>query len=309
MVEACAGLWERAIASATVTPNSAPLRAVGPDVLAIAGRMLAMRGEAAFAIDVAEGMPRLLPASTWTMTGGPEPSRWRYRLDLSGPSGVAMRAVAAAGVVHVRVNVDGRRPWRGVSPLDRAAKTGELAARIEAGMTDEAKIPTSRIVSLAGQRDQIERISNALKKGGIVATGVGQSHTEQVPASRFVPGRVGPAPDQVSEALRTQAGRDLAGAFGVPPALLNASGDGAGQREAWRRFWIATVAPIGRVMETELRAKLDGNATVAFEALRASDEDGRSRAVSRRAAAFKTFIDAGVERAEAMRLAGLEGME
>ena len=49
--------------------------------------------------------------------------------------------------------------------------------------------------------------------------------------------RIGPYPETVTETLRTQAGRDLAGAFGVPPSLLNPSGDGAGQREAWRRFW------------------------------------------------------------------------
>ena len=34
------------------------------------------------------------------------------------------------------------------------------------------------------------------------------------------------------------------------------SGDGSGQREAWRRFWAGTIAPIGALLEAELRAKL-----------------------------------------------------
>ena len=62
-------------------------------------------------------------------------------------------------------------------------------------------------------------------------------------------------------------------------------GDGAGQREAWRRFWAGTVAPIGELLEAELRAKLAPEASVSFPALRASVEDGRSRAVARRATA------------------------
>ena len=106
------------------------------------------------------------------------------------------------------------------------------------------------------------------------------------------------------ESLRTRLGQDVAAAFGVPPTLFATSGDGAGQREAWRRFWISTAAPAARVIEAELKEKLDPDARLELSALRASDEDARSRAVNRRASAFKTFLDAGIERAEALRLAG-----
>ena len=60
------------------------------------------------------------------------------------------------------------------------------------------------------------------------------------------------------------------------------------------------------MMEAELRAKLDPEARISFPALRASDEDGRSRAVARRANALKTFLEAGLDREAALRLAGLE---
>ena len=102
-------------------------------------------------------------------------------------------------------------------------------------------------------------------------------------------------------------GQDIAAAFGVPPSLFNPAGDGSGQRESWRRFWAGTVAPIGSLLEAELRAKLDPEARISFPAFRGqSDEDGRSRAVARRATALKTFLEAGLDREAALRLAGLE---
>ena len=60
-----------------------------------------------------------------------------------------------------------------------------------------------------------------------------------------------------------------------------------------------------RVIEAELRDKLDSMAALAFPALRMSDEDGRSRAASRRAAAFKALKESGLSRDESLRLAGL----
>ena len=79
----------------------------------------------------------------------------------------------------------------------------------------------------------------------------------------------------------------------------------AASGEAWRRYWVGTVAPLTRMIEAECRDKLDPGATITLEALRASDEDGRSRAVARRASAFKTLVDTGMDRDEARRLAGL----
>ena len=51
-VESCAGLWERAIASAAVEPMGAALEAMSPQVLALVGRGLALFGQAVFLIDV-----------------------------------------------------------------------------------------------------------------------------------------------------------------------------------------------------------------------------------------------------------------
>ena len=63
-VEAAAGLWSRAFASATVEPSTTATRALTPSVLAAIGRGLAVRGEAVFQLDV-NGTVELTQASSW----------------------------------------------------------------------------------------------------------------------------------------------------------------------------------------------------------------------------------------------------
>ena len=176
-------------------------------------------------------------------------------------------------------------------------------------MSREADIYVARFagVDRSGTYDAWTRTVDIIRRrrGGVVFTGgnVGQTDSGKVPE----PAKMRPEPDDTfADALRSAVGRDICAAFGVPVALFAERGDGAGQREAWRRFWLGTVQPLARLVEAECRAKLDDSATVTLDALRAADEDGRSRAVSRRAAAFKTFRDAGLDTAEARRLAGLE---
>ena len=60
------------------------------------------------------------------------------------------------------------------------------------------------------------------------------------------------------------------------------------------------------MVETELRSKLDPAAMVSLEALWATDEDSRSRAVARRVQAFKVLSEASVNGDEARTLAGLK---
>lgn len=307
VVEACSGMWERAIASATVSPESGALRGVTPGVMAMMGRGLAYRGEFVASIEIDGGMVKLLPAASWDIHGGgPDPMSWYYRVDMSGPSRTRTVPRLPESIVHVRL-ADPRSPWRGRSPLNRSRATATLAARIETAMQREARIPPTRIAPTPLVGEDLKLYTDRLREGGIMGTGAGQPISgDQQASSRWTPAVMKPEPDQVFEALRTRAGHDIASAYGVPPALFEPRGDGAGQREAWRRFWAGTIAPIGRCVQDELRAKLDPMAVVSFDALAASDEDGRSRAVSRRAVAFKTFMDAGIERADALRLAGLD---
>ena len=65
----------------------------------------------------------------------------------------------------------------------------------------------------------------------------------------------------------------------------------------WRRFLFGSVAPLAKIIEEELRAKLDPGVGLQFEELRASDLAGR-------APAFKQLTEAGMDRAEARSICG-----
>ena len=137
---------------ATVTPDSTALRSAGPDTLALIGRGLAVRGGALFVIRMADDdAVRLIPASAWGVQHGTaDPATWRYRVDMIGPSGSTIETLPAAGVVHVRIGADPKAAWHGREPLQRAAKTGELGARIEGALITETKLPIGRIAPYFG---------------------------------------------------------------------------------------------------------------------------------------------------------------
>ena len=308
VAEACAGLWERSLASATVEPMNGRLAALDPPFLALVARSLALHGNFVGLIEL-DGMDvRVRPSATFDVHGDAR-SQW-YRLDVVGPDTTQTVRASSDSVFHVAINAEPRQWWLGSSPLKRSKSTASLAAKIEESLSRESDVFVTRFagVDRKGTYDAWLRTVGIIrrKRGGVVFTGgnLGQGESGRVPD----PAKMGPAPDDVfADALRSAVGRDICSAFGVPVSLFAERGDGAGQREAWRRFWLGTVQPLALLVQAECKAKLDPSCVVTLDALRAADEDGRSRAVSRRAAAFKTFRDAGLDTAEARRLAGLEG--
>ena len=89
-VEAAAGLWSRAFASATVEPQTPATLALTPSVLAAIGRGLAVRGEVVFELDV-NGAVELTQAASWKVSGGTRPESWRYAVELPLPSGKVVK--------------------------------------------------------------------------------------------------------------------------------------------------------------------------------------------------------------------------
>ena len=310
VAEACVSLWERALSSATVMPDNRAMTGVTPQFLALAGRTLAVRGEIVAAIRVVDGQARIQPATSWDVDGGI--SSWFYRCDFDGPSASTTEVLPSDAVVHLRIGCEVKAPWRGRAPLAHGRETAALATAVEEALKIEALLPIGRIAPFAGSAVALQEsgYGSSLEAGGVTVVNahplgsLGMSGGTGRESHKLLP--FGPEPSTVMEALRTHAGHDICNAYGISLSFFSATGDGAGQRESWRRFWVGTVAPLGRVIETELRAKLDTGAMLSFEALRASDEDGRSRAVARRAAALKTLLDAGIERPEAMRISGLD---
>ena len=104
-LETAAGLWGRAFASAKVEPDGRETAGITPSVLEMIGRQLIRRGECLFQIVVRDnGAVRLLPAASFSVTGGPE--GWSYEAHISGPSQSFTRQLDESAVLHFRYAAD-----------------------------------------------------------------------------------------------------------------------------------------------------------------------------------------------------------
>ena len=309
-LETAAGLWARAFAAARLEPA---VPAVTPAVMALIGRDLIRRGESVFSISIEGGAPVLIEVGSWDVRGPWREPDWFYRIDLFGPSGNITRFVPSASVIHCRYAIDPSRPWFGISPLTWARATGALAANLEQRLGEEAGQPVGAFLPLpfesggAGDDDDddrqaILRRDVAMAKGRQVfvettAAGHDQGRVA-APQKDWQPNRFGASPPEVLDKLRSHAGEAVLNACGVPVSLAM-DADGTGQREAWRRFVMGSVEPIGRVVAEELARKLDvPGLHFDFSSLWAHDLAGR-------ASAFKAMVGAGMDLDRAAGLSGL----
>ena len=316
-VEACAGAWARAMAAATVAPGGAATAGVDAVFLADVGRRLIRSGDALYMISIGPAGTILLPAAAWDVLGGYDPAGWRYRVTLAGPDVTVTRTVPAAGVVHVTWATAPGRPWAGVSPLAWASETGRLSGALEEALADETAGPRGSVLPipesqreptdddsdgddpLAGLRGDLLRLRGSLALVESMAGGYGDRGGR--PDADWKSRRIGAEPPDVLATLRSDAALSIYSACGVPPSLVTMPADGTGQREAWRRFLHGSVSPVARIVQGELRAKLDTPAlALDFTALYAADVSGRARAY--RSMAGKS---ATIPEPEARRLAGL----
>ena len=98
--------------------------------------------------------------------------------------------------------------------------------------------------------------------------------------------------------MNAQATREILAACGLPPALWDAKAATAA-REARRQALFGVIAPLGRLVEAELQAKLDGGMSLSWAELRASDIQGRARA-------FQSLTGGGMDAARAAGIVGFD---
>lgn len=290
-------MYAGAFAVADVDP---PLPALSPDYMASIARRLITSGNAVDAITVGGNGLALLPASTWDVTGRPDPASWRYILDLPGPSRDDTIRTAAGGVIHCRVG-QGRWPWIGQSPLRNASLTARMLTRLELRLGDEARARVGHLVEHDAGVSQatLDSVGDNLKiaNGGsmLVAKGGGGD-----PQRNGAPGwgkvRIGADFPAGNIELRRDVGRDALAALGINPQLL--TGDGSAIRESYRQLLRIAIAPMGRMVAAELTAKLDREITIGFDSIFAAD-------VAAAARAFKSYVDSGLPTSEAKELAGI----
>ena len=301
-VEAAAGLWSRAFASATVEPQTTTTQALTPSILAAIGRGLATRGEAVFELAV-NGAVELTQAASWKVSGGTRPESWRYTLKQPLPSGgVVERNLPSEAVLHLRYATRPDAPWAGISPLGMADETRALAGWIERRLAEETSTATSYVLPLPESAD-VDALKADIKGGrgrlhivDTTSTGWGDG-SAAAPRQDWKSNRLGASPPDSLGKLRDSVKADIFGVYGIPSSI-HGTGDSA--RESYRQFLASTIQPLAKLVVEELADKL-ATPTLAldFKELRAADIAGRARA-------YGVLISAGMPAAEAAEATGLE---
>ena len=303
-LEAAAGLYARCLSAALVKGGGRAAEALTPPVLALMARNLIRRGEDHHRIYVRRGMVVLEPVGfAYAHGSGPDPLSWHYSATLYGPTDSRHETVPAGAMLHSRYAVDASRPWSGTPPWSWAFTSGSAIAAVETLLRDQARAPHGYLLSVpeAPQPGEDEDVRPLDAFRSDVSSAKGASLIVESPdrwdesnsmrgsaSSSFAVTRFGMDPS-VAVALRTETGRDVLSACGVPPTLFVANSDGTAQRESFRRFLHSSLRPMARLIETEARSKLDSPGLMLdLSEIHAADVAGRARS-------FKAFVESGMD--------------
>lgn len=312
-LEAAAGLYSRCLAAAVVRADPIIERALTPPVLALIARNLIRRGEDFHLIRVRNGRLELRPQGfTYAHGNSADPLAWTYQTTEYGPTESLHRWVPAASMLHSRFSVSSARPWLGVPPWSWASSTGAAIAALERMVANEAKAPHGHLLGVPeapalsddDETGPLDGFRNdlAAAKGRTLVMERASDWKQSDPSGTARGGieHVTYGLDRnLMDPLRTGVGRDVLAACGVPPTLFVANSDGTAQREAFRRFMHGSLRPLARLMESELRLKLDAPALeLDLSELHAADVAGRARA-------FGQLVQAGVHPQDAAANTGV----
>ena len=310
-VEAAAGALSRAFATAEVSGPPHALDAASPGFLAQVGRDLVRSGDSMHVIDVNEqGRLTLLPCASWHFEGSAHPSSWTVRATFYGPSTSTTRNLPFSGVVFCKWGSTPGQPYVGTGPTSWAHTTARLQSETERSLADEAAGPLAHLLAIPQDGgdseggDPLRMLKTDIKTARgrallveTVAAAWGEGRAS-APQRDWRPERLGPMPPESMERIRAGAFDAVLAATGTPPALFN-DADGTSQRESFRRYLTTVVQPLGRLLEAELREKLDApELSIGFDGLYAHDLVGR-------ASAFSKLIAGGLPVQDALVTSGL----
>ena len=308
-VEAASGALSRAFASAEVVGAPWVRDCVSPAVLAQIGRDLIRKGDSMHVIRMdGDGMPRLIPASSWHWEGDHDPSSWTVRATAYGPSTSTTWNLPAAAVVFVRWGSNPGQPYIGTGPLSWAHTTARLQSEAERSLADEAAGPLAQLLAVpadggdGGDDDPLAMLKTdiAAARGKAMLVETTAAGFDQgkgaAPQRDWIASRLGPSPPDGLVNVSQHAFDRVLAACGCSPALFDDS-DGTSKREALRQWHLGTVAPLARLVETELSAKLEADVRLRFD-LYNVDLAGRAQA-------FQKLVAGGVAVNEALATSGL----
>ena len=299
---ACQSLIGRSAAAATLEGEFS--ESLGPRLSEIA-RALTDCGESTWEPRFGPSGLTLLPCKISSVTGGGDPASWRYSLIRSGPSENVVIERPAEAVLSFRLNAEPGTPYRGVAPLEIANSTGNLLSELEKQLGLEARVSPARIVTAGGVKLQASEVEKSIQRGGIVSIMQAGATVSTTDPSGLRAGVLKNESSASVVALYEQLERAVCGALGVPAGLVLSDGDGAAAREQFRFFAASTIAPLLGAIKNEWETKI-APLTFNLDALRASDETARARALGSRANAVSKLVASGVELDEALLLAGVD---
>ena len=288
--ETAAGLLERSLRLAKVTGTSNEFAGEITKILPMAARELILTGEALFLIQVRDGL-RLVPAVNNNVEGkSTDPMAWNYTLNLNCPSGTIQQKCTGESVVHFRQNVRAEQPWIGRPAWANASDSGTGVMRAERSVSNELDSPVGNLIPSPLRPDmessELEALASAIKalRGRpllveSMAGGFGNMlRSDTRMSGDWAIRRLGPdLPDSSITAMHSFETL-IALSVGVPAELIRSDGSSSARREAWRQCFHSFILPTARLMETELRDKLESpELRIDLRELAASDLQGRAR--------------------------------
>lgn len=299
----CVSLWESGLALADV--EGTPL--LTRRHMAMAGRSLALRGEAVFLVrDTGD----VVPCADWDLSTRDGVPR-AYRVSVSEAGGGKTETALAAEVLHFRTGVDGVVPWAGSAPLKRAQLTAGLLNAVETALAEVYEYAPlgSQIVPFPESPEtDLETIGRGFRgrRGRVMMRESTQVTAAggPAPAADWKPSDVSPdlSRSMTKESLDA-ARHSILGVFGLLPGLMSAAATGPLVREAQRHLAQWTLAPMAALMAEEATQKLGTDVKIdVMRPMQAFDAGGRARAAAQIIQALALAKEAGVDPDKALKL-------
>ena len=307
-IEAVSGRVSRLMETAHVSGGPRAEQALTPTVLAMIGRSLIEWGESLHFLKYRMGAAGpefyLVPAQhEWTVLGGSDPEEWIVDGTLTGAQTVCERSAPRAAWLHVIRDADPDYPWRGVSPLQRAAVSSQLVRMAEDALVTELSMPTKAMLPMPqGANVDTDTLRSDFQNKAYqvifpttTTAGFGAGRGS-APLTDWKPHRLKPMPDEALVTLADNATARVVASLGAHPAIMGGGGgNGSVDREAGRQMRKMIMQPMARLIEE--------NAWRVFgERIRITWEPGID-ALLTKARAADTLVKMGVDPQEALKIA------
>ncbi|MCB1337299.1 MAG: phage portal protein [Maritimibacter sp.] len=292
----CVSLWENGFALADV--DGTPL--LTRRHMAMAGRALALRGEAVFLI---RDTGAVVPVSDWDLSTRDGVPR-AYRVQVSEAGGGRAETALAAEVLHFRIGLDGVVPWAGSAPLKRAQITAGMLQSIETALAEvfeNAPLGSQIVPFPETPETDLETLGRGFRgrRGRVMVRESVQVQASggPAPAADWKPSDVSPDLSRSMTRESLDAARNsILSMFGVLPGLLSPAATGPLVREAQRHLAQWVLQPMAVLMAEEASAKLGSEVRIdVVRPAQAFDAGARARAFAGMVQALTLAKEAGLD--------------